>query len=168
MIRFIRRLMSAIRKIESLDEPVVILYHSVTGLEPIRMTSGSLCFDIRACLETESVTVKPHEKTIISTGLRLDIPDGYGIKLYARSGYSTNKGVILANGTGIIDWDYTGELRVPLINLSEEDFIIHNNDRIGQLEVSKYVESTWVKSPLDLIESKITDRTGGFGSTGSK
>lgn len=125
-------------------------------------TSGSSGMDLLANVE-ENVTIKSMERTLVPTGLFIEIPLGYEGQVRSRSGLSIKNGICLANGVGTIDSDYRGELKVPLINLSQEDFIVTKGLRIAQLIIARYEH-------VELVEVECIDNsnrgTGGFGSTG--
>ncbi|MBL7575098.1 dUTP pyrophosphatase [Peptoniphilus asaccharolyticus DSM 20463] len=129
---------------------------------PAYETTGSAGMDIRANLD-EQFILKPMSRAAIPTGLYMEIPEGYEAQVRARSGLAFKYGISLTNGIGTIDSDYRGELKVLLINLGDEDFVINNGDRIAQLVIAKYEKVEFVVVE-DLSE---TDRnTGGFGHTG--
>lgn len=126
---------------------------------PKYATKGSSGLDIRS---NETYTLMPMERALISTGLYISIPEGYEGQLRARSGNAIKWGVTLINGVGTIDEDYTGELKIPLINLGPAPFEIGLGDRIAQLIIAPYKMVT-IEEVEELEE---TDRKGGFGSTG--
>ncbi len=125
-------------------------------------TAGAAGMDLRANLE-EKITLKPLERQLVPTGLYIAVPAGYEAQIRARSGLSIKHGISLINGIGTIDSDYRGELRVPLVNLSNEEFEINSGDRIAQMVIAKHEVAD-----LELVE--VLDETerndGGFGSTG--
>ncbi len=125
-------------------------------------TAGAAGMDLRANLE-EKITLKPLERQLVPTGLYIAVPAGYEAQIRARSGLSIKHGISLINGIGTIDSDYRGELRVPLVNLSNEEFEINSGDRIAQMVIAKY-------ESVELEAVEILDETargsGGFGSTG--
>lgn len=129
---------------------------------PEYKTNGSAGIDLKASIES-SVVLKPMERSLVPTGLFISIPEGYEGQIRGRSGLAINNGITLANGIGTIDSDYRGEVKVILINLGNEDFIINNGDRIAQLVLARY----------ERIEFEIVDNlnntnrgSGGFGHTG--
>lgn len=125
-------------------------------------TLASAGMDLRANL-SESRTLKPLERSVVGTGLFIELPIGYEAQVRPRSGLAAKKGITVLNAPGTIDADYRGEIGVILVNLSNEDFIINNGERIAQLVIAKHERAEWV-SVEDLSE---TDRgEGGFGSTG--
>ena len=129
---------------------------------PSYSTSGSSGMDVRARLDSD-VVLKSHARTLVPTGIFFEIPEGYEIQVRPRSGLALKSGISVLNTPGPIDSDYRGELGIILINLSDEDFTIHDGDRIAQIVLSK-VE----RIGFELIdELSDTERSsGGFGSTG--
>lgn len=129
---------------------------------PEYATPGSAAMDLRAAV-SEPVTLKPLERYLMPTGLIIEIPQGYECQVRARSGLSIKHGITLINGVGTIDSDYRHELKVPLVNLSNEAFTIQPNDRIAQMLIAPVTLIEWnEKESIDLVEG----RSGGFGSTG--
>lgn len=135
---------------------------SISGNTPEYKTSGSAGMDLTAYIE-QKVILKPGKRDLIPTGLSIELPAGYEAQVRARSGLAVKNGISLVNGIGTIDSDYRGEIKVSMINLGEEDFIIENGDRIAQMVITKYETVEW-----DLVEE--LDETnrgeGGFGHTG--
>ncbi len=131
---------------------------------PKYQTENSAGVDIRASLD-EDLVLKAGEFKLVSTGIYLEIPSSYEVQIRARSGLSIKHGIGLVNGIGTIDSDYRGEIKVPLINFSKEDFIIENGMRIAQMVLSKY-EKINFEEVDELSDSERQD--GGFGSTGVK
>ena len=131
---------------------------------PEYATALSADLDVRASLE-EPITLKPLERTLVKTGLFLEIPAGVECQVRPRSGLAFKKGITVLNAPGTIDADYRGEVGVLLVNLSNEDFVIENGERIAQLVFAKHETVTWA----EVSELNESDRgTGGFGSTGVK
>lgn len=127
-------------------------------------TIASAGMDLRANLSEDRV-LKPLERSIVGTGLFVELPVGLEAQVRPRSGLAAKKGVTVLNAPGTIDADYRGEIGVILVNLSNEDFTIQNGERIAQLVVAKHERAEWVK----VEELSETDRgAGGFGSTGVK
>jgi dUTP pyrophosphatase len=125
-------------------------------------TIASAGMDLRASL-TESRILKPLERTIVGTGLFIELPIGTEAQVRPRSGLAAKKGITVLNAPGTIDADYRGEIGVILINLSNEDFIINNGERIAQIVIAKHERVAWEETE----ELSDTDRgEGGFGSTG--
>jgi dUTP pyrophosphatase len=120
-------------------------------------------FDLRS---TINVTLKPFERYLIPTGLKIDIPENYEIQVRTKSGLAINKGLMVLNSPGTVDQGYTGEIKVILMNLSNETHIIEKGMKIAQAVVSPVILGEWVKLvQIDKVESK--DRNeNGFGSTG--
>jgi len=127
-------------------------------------TSGSAGVDLRAQLQ-EPVMLKPLQRALIPTGLYPELPDGYEAQIRPRSGLALKKGVTVLNSPGTIDSDYRGEIKIILINLSNETTIINTGERIAQLIVSKY-EKVSFKEVDELNETERGE--GGFGHTGVK
>jgi dUTP pyrophosphatase len=120
--------------------------------------------DLRANI-TESIRLKPLERTIVKTGLFIELPIGFEAQVRPRSGLAAKKGVTVLNAPGTVDADYRGEIGVILVNLSNEDFTIENGERIAQLVIAKHERAEWI----DVKElSETTRGEGGFGSTGVK
>jgi dUTP pyrophosphatase len=129
---------------------------------PEYKTLGASGMDLLANNEMP-MTILPMERTLIPTGLFVEIPLGYEGQVRARSGLSIKNGITLVNCVGTIDSDYRGELKIPIINLGDEPFEIKQGDRVAQLIISKYERIDW--ESVDSVED--THRgTGGFGSTG--
>lgn len=130
---------------------------------PFYATEGSAGMDLIACL-SQDVVLKPLERALIPTGIAIKLPSAdYGAFVYARSGLSIKKGITLANCVGVIDSDYTGEIKVGLINLSNEEYTVQNGERIAQLVIMPVCQANLVE--VDELEK--TERgAGGFGSTG--
>ena len=127
-------------------------------------TIASAGMDLRANIN-ESITIKPLERTIIKTGLFIALPIGYEAQVRPRSGLAAKNGITVLNSPGTIDADYRGEIAVILVNLSNQDFIVQNGERIAQMIISKHERAEWV----EVHELSKTDRgEGGFGSTGVK
>lgn len=127
-------------------------------------TIASAGMDLRANL-SESRVLKPLERSIVGTGLFIELPIGYEAQVRPRSGLAAKKGITVLNTPGTIDADYRGEIGVILVNLSNEDFTIENGERIAQLVIAKHERAEWV----EVNELSETSRgTGGFGSTGIK
>lgn len=129
---------------------------------PSYSTSGSSGMDVRARLDSD-VVLKSHARTLVPTGIFFEIPDGYEIQVRPRSGLALKSGITVLNTPGTIDSDYRGELGIILINLSDEDFTIHDGDRIAQIVLSK-VERIGFELIDELSETERS--SGGFGSTG--
>ena len=134
--------------------------HSLPAYE----TNASAGMDLRANL-SEARVLKPLERSIVGTGLFMELPIGYEAQVRPRSGLAAKKGITVLNAPGTIDADYRGEIGVILVNLSNEEFTINNGERIAQLVIAKHERAEWIK----VEELTETDRgDGGFGSTGTK
>ncbi len=129
---------------------------------PAYATSGASGMDIRASIP-QPITIKPLERTLVPTGLFVEIPDGYEIQIRPRSGLAIKQGITCLNTPGTIDADYRGEIKVILINLSAEEQTIQPGDRIAQMVLQKVEKIAW--QPAETLDT--TERgEGGFGSTG--
>jgi dUTP pyrophosphatase len=120
--------------------------------------------DIRANLEND-INLKPMERIMVPTGLFLEIPIGYEAQIRPRSGLAIKKGIAILNSPGTIDADYTGEVCVILVNLSDENFVIKDGERICQMVIAKHEIIEW-ESVKNLIKTE--RESGGFGNTGKK
>lgn len=131
---------------------------------PAYATAFSAGMDLRANLN-EPVLLKPLERKLISTGIFIELPQGYEAQIRPRSGLALKKGISIVNTPGTIDADYRGEIGVILVNLSAEDFIVEDGERICQMVIAKHETIEW-ESVEQLEES---DRgAGGFGHTGKQ
>lgn len=141
---------------------VRIKYLSENAVRPEYSTDGSLGMDLSAALD-QPLTIKAGERVLIPLGFAIQIPDGWGAFVFPRSGLSFKKGITMSNCVGVIDTDYTGEVKVSAVNLSKEDYTINPGDRVAQLvflpvEKARFIEAESLDN---------TDRgAGGFGSTG--
>ncbi|WP_321369817.1 dUTP diphosphatase [uncultured Draconibacterium sp.] len=129
---------------------------------PAYSTLFSAGMDLRANLD-EAVVLKPLERKLVPTGLFIELPQGYEAQVRPRSGLALKKGITVLNTPGTIDADYRGEIGVILINLSNEDFVIENGERICQMVVAAHATVEW-----DLVEvlEESERGAGGFGHTG--
>ncbi len=127
-------------------------------------TDASAGMDLRANL-SEAITLKPLERTIIKTGLFIELPKGYEAQVRPRSGLAAKKGITVLNAPGTIDADYRGEVGVILVNLSNDTFVVENGERIAQMVIARHERAEW-----ELVEelSETARGEGGFGSTGVK
>ncbi len=129
---------------------------------PEYSTANSAGMDLRAKLK-EPITLKPMERRLIPTGLYIELPKGFEAQIRPRSGLALKKGISVVNTPGTIDADYRGEVGIILINLSGEDFVVNNGERICQMVINKVETISW--SLVDSLEE--TERgAGGFGHTG--
>ena len=130
---------------------------------PAYQTAHAAGLDLRAHLPEAPVTLAPLERALIPTGLSLEIPVGYEGQVRARSGLAVQHGIGLVNGPGTIDADYRGEVRVLLINLSNEPFVVRDGERIAQLIIARHEVVEW---QLAETLSETPRGSGGYGSTG--
>jgi dUTP pyrophosphatase len=135
------------------------------GLDlPAYETSGSAGMDVRAAVpEGEPITLKPGERAMVPTGLSVAIPEGYEIQVRPRSGLAAKHGLTCLNTPGTIDSDYRGEIKVILINLGADAFVIKRGERIAQLVLAPVTRLAW--SEVDALDETARG-AGGFGSTG--
>ena len=150
--------------VSSVRVPVRVLDHG-TGLDlPAYQTAGSAGLDLRAALpESDPVVLAPGARALVPTGLAMALPSGFEAQVRPRSGLAVKHGVTILNAPGTIDSDYRGEVRVALVNLSAESFLITRGERIAQLVIAPVTRLEWV--PSDMLDE--TGRgSGGFGSTG--
>ena len=133
-------------------------------LTPKYETAGSSGMDIAAYIEKD-IIINPGDKTLVPTGFSLSIPQGYEVQIRPRSGLAAKNGITVLNTPGTIDSDYRGEIKVILINLSKDEFIIKNGERIAQMVICP-IEQVSIEEVKELSG---TDRgKAGFGSTGTK
>ena len=131
---------------------------------PAYATNASAGMDLRANLDSP-IVLSSLERTLVPTGLFIELPVGYEAQIRPRSGLAFKNGLTVLNSPGTIDADYRGEVKVILVNLSKEDFIINDGERIAQMVISKHEQAEWIEVE-ELLE---TERgAGGFGSTGKK
>ncbi len=145
---------------------IVRLAHNSDLPLPAYETAGAAGMDLRAAVpQDEALVLHPGARIAVPTGLAFALPDGFEAQVRPRSGLALKSGVTVANAPGTIDADYRGELKVLLVNLGEEDFVIRRGERIAQLVIAPVVQAAWREvGALDA-----TDRgAGGFGSTGGR
>ena len=139
---------------------IMRLAHGADLTLPSYATAGAAGMDLRSA---QSLTIKPHARALVSTGLAIALPHGFEAQVRPRSGLAVKHGVTVLNSPGTIDCDYRGEIRVPLINHGEEDFVITRGDRIAQMVIAPAPQ-------MQLEEVSALDETlrgaGGFGSSG--
>jgi len=131
---------------------------------PEYATEGSAGMDLRANLDND-VLLKPGQRVAIPTGLYIQLPDGFQAEVRPRSGLALKDGITVLNTPGTVDSDYRGEIKVILINLSNEDFVVKNADRIAQLVITRYEKIKWI-NVSELESTKRAD--GGFGHSGKE
>lgn len=127
-------------------------------------TNQSAGMDVRANIE-EPITLKPLERVAIKTGLHISLQPGFEAQVRPRSGLALKKGITVLNSPGTIDPDYRGEIGVILVNLSAENFVIEDGERVAQIVIAKYEQASWEEVEI-LSETK--RGVDGFGSTGIK
>ena len=132
---------------------------------PAYETSSSAGMDLRAYLPEGPITLKPMQRTLVPTGLFMEIPEGYEGQVRPRSGMAIKHGITVLNTPGTIDADYRGEVKIILINLSDTDFVINSGERVAQIVFAK-CEQMEVVNVESLSETERGE--GGFGHTGRK
>jgi dUTP pyrophosphatase len=131
---------------------------------PHYATVASAGFDVRANIDTPLV-LKPLERILVPTGLFIELPIGSEAQVRPRSGLAFKNGITVLNSPGTIDADYRGEIKVILVNLSQEEFVINDGERIAQVIIAKHEQAEWV----EVEQLMDTERgSGGFGHTGKK
>ena len=140
-----------------------IINHSSNAL-PEYATAGSSGMDIRASLDVPQ-SLQPFERVLIPTGLFIEVPNGYEAQIRPRSGLAIKQGITCLNTPGTIDADYRGEIKIILINLSQQEQVIQPGDRIAQMIIQQVDKAVW----KEVDELEITGRNaGGFGHTGKQ
>ncbi len=147
-----------------MEKITINIINSSGHQNPKLETLGSAGADLRAFID-KSITLKPFERRLIPTGIKIELPIGYEAQIRPRSGLAYKNGISVLNSPGTIDSDYRGDVGVILINLSKENFVISNGDRIAQMVIAKHEYPVFIES----TELNISERgDGGFGSTGKK
>ncbi|NLJ42262.1 MAG: dUTP diphosphatase [Bacteroidales bacterium] len=131
---------------------------------PEYSTEHAAGMDIRANLD-EDIVLEPMKRALVKTGLYIEIPVGYEAQIRPRSGLAIKKGITVLNSPGTIDADYRGEVCIILINLSEENFVIKDGERICQMVISSHEKAEWVQVE-ELVQTERGE--GGFGHTGKE
>jgi len=140
-----------------------IVNHSKHPL-PAYETRASAGMDLRANLDA-GIVLKPLERVLVPTGLYIEIPVGYEAQIRPRSGLAIRRGITLLNTPGTIDADYRGEIKIILVNISNEEVVITDGERIAQMIIATHEQADWV----EVEELAATERgSGGFGHTGTK
>lgn len=129
---------------------------------PEYATALSAGMDLRANID-EPIVLRPLERVLVPTGLFIQLPEGYEAQIRPRSGLALKHGISIPNSPGTIDADYRGEIRVILVNLSNEEFVINDGERICQMVVAQYTQVKWEET--DSLEDSVRG-AGGFGHTG--
>lgn len=137
-----------------------------SGFElPEYKTENAAGMDLKAVLDDGQFILKPMERYLVGTGLKIELPAGYEAQIRPRSGMALRQGITVLNSPGTIDADYRGEIKVLLVNLSPQNVTVKTGDRIAQLIVAKHETAVW--QPVESLSE--TDRgEGGYGSTGTK
>ena len=144
---------------------IEILEHG-KGLEiPCHATEESAGLDLRAAID-ENVVLKPGQRALIPAGFLMAVPQGYNAEIRPRSGLAFKHGITVLNSPGTVDSDYRGEIKVLLINLGENDFVVERGMRIAQMVIQKYEKSTL--TAIDSLDLNTSRAAGGYGSTGVK
>ena len=131
---------------------------------PSYQTIHSAGMDLRANLETP-VTLKPLQRALIPTGLFIELPEGHEAQIRPRSGLAYKHGISIVNSPGTIDADYRGEIKVLLVNLSDQDFVVEDGERVAQMVVARYERVAWTTAET---LSDTARGAGGYGSTGTR
>jgi dUTP pyrophosphatase len=131
---------------------------------PSYATIGSSGMDLRAHLQ-EPYILKPFQRFAVPTGIKIELPDGFEAQVRPRSGLALKQGITCLNSPGTIDSDYRGEIKAILINLSNEDQVINNGDRIAQLVIQQIEKANWIQ--VSVLEQSSRNE-GGFGHSGIK
>ena len=138
-----------------------IINKSKNGL-PAYETMHAAGMDLRADLET-TIQLKPLERTLVPTGLHIELPEGFEAQIRPRSGLAYKHGISIVNSPGTIDADYRGEIKVLLVNLSNEVFNVNTGDRIAQMVVAKHEKVNWEEVE---VLNETSRGIGGYGHTG--
>jgi dUTP pyrophosphatase len=131
---------------------------------PTYATGAAAGMDLRANLD-EPIVLKSLERTLVATGLFIELPTGYEAQIRPRSGLAFKIGLTVLNSPGTIDADYRGEIKVILVNLSHQDFTINDGERVAQMVIAKHEQAEWME--VEQLEETARGE-GGFGSTGKK
>jgi dUTP pyrophosphatase len=153
-------------QIETMGKLNISFVNESNNQDPDWETTGAAGFDLRA---SEHGSIKPNEFKVVPTGLFFDLPENFEIQVRPRSGLAAKKGVTVLNSPGTIDSDYTGEIKVILINHGNETFDIAKGDRIAQAVIATVTAKNIIKlNKVSKIEKDTERGAGGFGSTGIK
>ena len=159
--------MTLFRLKNNLNKMKIKIVNKSNNALPSYATTGSAGMDVRAWIELplQHINLNSMERKMIHTGLYFEIPEGYELQVRPRSGLAIKNGISIINCVGTLDSDYRGELCVLLVNLSNENFHVHNGDRIAQIIINKYEIAEWEET--DTLSETVRG-TGGFSSTGIK
>lgn len=145
-----------------MDKVKVKIINNSGNALPSYETPSAAGMDVRAFIK-EPIVIKPMQRVLVPTGLRVQLPEGYEMQIRPRSGMALKHGITLANSPGTVDADYRGEIGIIVINLSDQPFVINDGDRICQMVVTQYSHVQWEQ--VDCIDK--TERgDGSFGHTG--
>jgi dUTP pyrophosphatase len=131
---------------------------------PSYATNAAAGMDLRANID-EPIVLKSLQRTLVATGLFIELPVGYEAQIRPRSGLAFKNGLTVLNSPGTIDADYRGEVKVILVNLSTDEFIINDGERVAQMVIAKHEQAEWIE--VEMLEESARGE-GGFGSTGKK
>ena len=146
-----------------IDVPVTKLPHGADLALPAYETSHSAGMDLAAAI-TEDMVLTPGGRALVPTGFAIALPDGFEAQIRPRSGLAFKQGITVLNSPGTIDADYRGEIKVLLINLGHEDFVISRGMRIAQMIIAPVTQAAWIQ--VDRLDDTVRG-AGGFGSTGT-
>lgn len=132
---------------------------------PQYSTPDSAGMDVRAYLPNGAITLRPLQRALISTGLHIQLPQGYECQIRPRSGLALKHGITIVNAPGTIDADYRGEIGVILMNTGDSDFVVNDGERICQMVIKQYTKVEW--QSVDILDNSSRGE-GGFGHTGTK
>ena len=141
---------------------VLRLAHGMDLPLPAYETEGAAGMDLRAA---EALILQPGARALVPAGFAIALPDGYEAQVRPRSGLAVRHGVTVLNAPGTIDCDYRGEIKVPLINLGDADFVIQRGDRIAQMVIAPVTRAQWL--PVESLDDTVRG-SGGFGSSGTR
>ena len=130
---------------------------------PTKGSEDAACYDLYSCSD-EPILIEPRERVLVPTGLIMDIPHGYSVRIHTRSGMAAKKGIGLSVSEGIIDSDYVEEVFVPMVNNTDKIFHVRDGERVAQCELVKNLSTDFTE--IDEAPKEKTNRQGGFGSTG--
>lgn len=152
---------------DPMNDPIQIaiqrLPHAPESL-PVYKTQGSVGMDLQAAIDSP-ILLNPLDRALVPTGWIIALPEGYEAQIRARSGLAVKHGISLINGIGTIDWDYREEVKVGLVNLSNDPYSILPGDRIAQMVIAPVYRAEWDEVP-EVALALESERFGGFGSTG--
>lgn len=160
--------MEASTQVATIEVPIAKLPHAPENL-PSYATPGSAGMDVRAAI-SEPMVIQPFERKLIPTGFAFMLPVGYECQIRPRSGLSIKHGITLINCVGTVDSDYRDEVKVPIVNLSQEAYTLQPLERVAQLVIAPVTQARWQEVTTSEVEESKAGlvRQGGFGSTGTK